>query len=310
MMLGNIYSLKGRYEDAERTLKTAIEYLSPRDREEPTWIYSDLAGVYAKQGQYDRALEMMKLASRGRMHNSAVEFNLGEIYRMMGDLEKAAEYFKKSLAIDRKNVKALEQLGLVLQQRQNWDESNRWYIALSKLTPNSATVHLNIGRNYMMLREFPRAIPALERSLALSPDNPRALEFLGNAYLSMTKTSKGMEYLEEAARLAPDDAGIRASYGNALFAAGQKTRSYDELHAALDIDPNNARALMGMGILASDQGRADIARVSFTRILQLEPENVKAMVSLGILAFNENKREEAIHWLKKRSNASRTIRPP
>ena len=74
MLLGNVYSIEQKWEKAEETLKMAIEYLSPRDREEPTWIYSDLAGVYAKQGLYEKALETMKLASKSKMHNSAVEF--------------------------------------------------------------------------------------------------------------------------------------------------------------------------------------------------------------------------------------------
>ncbi|MBZ0271030.1 tetratricopeptide repeat protein [bacterium] len=297
MMLGNIYSITGEYEEAEATLKLAIEYLSPRDREEPTWIYSDLAGVYAKQGEYDKALEMMKLASRGHMHNSAVEFNLGEIYRMMGDPEKAREYYKRSLAIDRKNIKALEQLGFVLQQLGEWEESNRWYQALLKLVPRSPRVHTQIGRNYIMLREFPRAIEPLQTAMSLAGEDDADLhDLLGNAYLSMGRVQQGLDHIERAVAIRPDNAELRAGLGNALFAAERKREAHAELKKALEIDPVNVRALLGMGILASDQNHPDIAQRTFLKVLKLEPDNVKAMLSLGILAFNFEHPDAAAAW--------------
>ncbi|MCC6160394.1 MAG: tetratricopeptide repeat protein [Deltaproteobacteria bacterium] len=299
MMLGNIYSMSGKYDEAERMLRTAIEYLSPRDREEPTWIYSDLAGVYAKQGQYDKALEMMKLASRGHMHNSAVEFNTGEIYRMMGDEEKAIDYYQRSLKIDRSNVKAMEQAGLVLQQLGRWGEANRWYTALAKYLPNSPRVQFNIGRNYMMQRENRSAVPHLEKAIELSPRYASAYVLLGNAYVNMDKASEGIQSIQKALEIEPENAEARASLGNALFAVGKKKEAHEELKAALKVDPDNVTGLLGMGILAADQGHDDIAERTFARVLKQEPANVKALLSLGILNYNRKNAEFATRWFER-----------
>lgn len=299
MMLGNIYSMSGKYDAAENMLKTAIEYLSPRDREEPTWIYSDLAGVYAKQKQYDKALEMMKLANRGHMHNSAVEFNMGEIYRMMGDREKAVEYYTRSLKVDRSNVKALEQLGLVLQQMERWDEANRWYIALARYLPNNARVQHQIGRNYVMQRENRSAVPHLERAIELRPNHVGARVLLGNAYIAMDKAEEGITYLRQALEIDPNHAEARASLGNALFALGRKREAHEELKKALAADPDNIKGLLGMGILAADQGHPEIAEKTFARVLVLEPRNVKALLSMGILLINAEKKEKAAVWFRR-----------
>lgn len=296
MVLGNIYSLMNRYDEAEKTLKTAIEYLSPRDREEPTWIYSDLAGVYAKQEQYDKALEMMKLAGRGRTRNSAVEFNLGEIYRMMGDLEKARDYYMRSLSIDSKSVKTLEQLGMVLQKLEDWEAANKRYIALEKLLPKSARTQINIGKNYMMLRQFPRAVRHLEKAIALHPRSSPAWELLGNCHLSMGESDVGIRHLKRALEQDPDNHGARASLGNALFTIGEKVQAHQVLLAALKASPNNIKALIGMGILASDQGHPEIAQKTFRKVLRLEPGNRQAMLSMGILLFNQEEKEKSEAW--------------
>jgi protein O-mannosyl-transferase len=298
MVLGNIYSLMGDnyFDKAENTLKTAIEYLSPRDREEPTWIYSDLAGVYAKQKQYDKSLEMMKLAARGRLRNSAVEFNMGEIYRMMGDLDKASNYYKRSLDIDKKNIKALEQLGLVLQQLERWEESNETYIALSELLPNSARVRINIGRNYMMMREYRLAVTWLNRAKNHDPNRSLIFELLGNAFLSMEKADEGLVFFKRALEIDPKNYDAKASLGNALFTVGQKVEAHKILREVLGEQPDNIKALMGMGILASDQGKQNIAENTFTQVLRLEPKNVRAMLSLGILAYKNNQMDKAKHW--------------
>ena len=298
MVLGNIYSLMGEeyFDKAEKTLKTAIEYLSPRDREEPTWIYSDLAGVYAKQEQYDKSLEMMKLAARGRLRNSAVEFNMGEIYRMMGDLEKASSYYRRSLDIDKKNIKALQQLGLVLQQLEQWEESNKAYIALSELLPNDPIVKINIGRNYMMMREYRLAVTWLNRAKTLDPGRSVIYELLGNAYLSMEKADEGIAYLKKSIELDPENFDAKASLGNALFTIGQKVEAHGILLEVIENRPKNIKALMGMGILASDQGKHELAEKTFNYVLKLEPQNIRAMLSLGILAYRNREMDAASHW--------------
>ncbi len=300
MVLGNIYSLMGDeyFDKAEKTLKTAIEYLSPRDREEPTWIYSDLAGVYAKQEQYDKSLEMMKLAARGRLRNSAVEFNMGEIYRMMGDLEKAANYYKRSLEVDKKNIKALQQLGLVLQQLSKWEESNKAYIALSELLPNDPIVRINIGRNYLMMREYRLSVTWLKRALAVDPNRGAVYELLGSAYLSMDKADEGITFLKKAIELDPENYDVKAALGNAMFTIGQKVEAHKILLDVINERPDNIKALMGMGILASDQGKQEIAEKTFNYVLTLDPSNVRAMLSLGILAFRNEDKVAATHWFQ------------
>jgi len=187
MLLGNVYSIEQKWDKAEETLKMAIEYLSPRDREEPTWIYSDLAGVYAKQGLYEKALEIMKLASKSKMHNSAVEYNYGEIYRAMGDFEKAIEYYQRSLNIYADNLQGLVKLGLSYQMLGKFELSNRAYLSAAHLLPGDAEILNNIGYNYSRLKDSRRAVDFFKAAIEKDPKFARAQANLGMELIKMRK---------------------------------------------------------------------------------------------------------------------------
>ena len=283
MLLGNVYSIEQNWKKAEETLQMAIEYLSPRDREEPTWIYSDLAGVYAKQGLYDKALETMKLASKSKFHNSAVEYNYGEIYRAMGDFETAISYYQRSLKIYRDNVSALAKLGLCYQQLNKFELSNKAFLNALNLVPNDPEILNNIGFNYSRMGDSSKALHYFEATLNKSPDYARAQANYGMELIKLKKNlPEAAERLQKAIRLDPQMTEPRLAL-SALIVKKAPDKSLALLQEAYKINPENIKTNLYFGLYYLEVKDQEKAKAWFQRALKLDPDNKPALSLLSSL---------------------------
>lgn len=100
--------------DILEDLRKKYTYVSPN-------ALATLGYFYIVAKDYDRALEITKLALEDDENFYPAWDNLGQIYFEKDDLEKASEYFKKSININSKSVDSLYHLGLIEELKGNKD---------------------------------------------------------------------------------------------------------------------------------------------------------------------------------------------
>ncbi|MDG2532680.1 tetratricopeptide repeat protein [Sphingomonas sp. HITSZ_GF] len=112
--------------------------------------------------------------------------------------------------------------------------------------------------------KWSEALPALQRAVALGPDEPEALAWLGNAQVERGVDLTGAQALLERARtLKPDDPEITDSLGRAYYAEGQLAKAVPLLEQAVRADPGNARANEHLGDAYWTLGRRTEARYAW-----------------------------------------------
>jgi protein O-mannosyl-transferase len=298
VVLGNIYRMNRKYDKAEQVLNKALEYIAPRDREEPTWIYNDLAGIYAEQHRFDEALQLMKFASRTRMHNSAVLYNYGEIYRAMGDCRSAVEYYQRSLVIHRDNRPAFVKMGLCYQQQQQWELSNKSYLAGLELTPHNANLLNQVGYNYLRMGNLPKAEYHLEQALEERPGSAKATVSMALLRYQQGKSDEAVLSLEKFLAKHPDDADAHATAGTILSQVGRLAEAGPYIRRALELNPKHVQARLTLATLNITK-RPAWARAMLEGILRDVPGHVETLFAYGQSYQAEGNNEQAIEWYKK-----------
>lgn len=298
VVLGNIYRLSKKYDQAETVLNKALEYIAPRDREEPTWIYNDLAGIYAEQHRFDEALQLMKLASRTRMHNSAVLYNYGEIYRAMGDCNSAVEYYQRSLKIQRDNRQAFIKMGLCFQQQQRWETSNKAYLAALELTPNSPNLHNQVGYNYLRMANLPKAEMYFKAALDKTPDHEQAVTNLALLRFQQDKKEEAVRLLQEHLRRHENDADAHATLGTILSQISRLKEAGPHIRRALEINPHHVQARLTLASLNLEKHPAK-ARGILLAIIEDVPGHIESTFAVGRSYVIEGDNEMAIEWFRK-----------
>ena len=225
----------------------------------------DLAGNYYFKGQIDKALELMKQATRvaqpsariwrnygvlleekgdlvgaEQAYRAAVAadeklapawYNLGELLKDKGDLMGAEQAFHAAVAADEKYAPAWSNLGLLLDDRGDLMGAEMAYRAAVAADVKYAPAWNNLGLLLRMTKRFEDALPVLQRLISLQPNEASDHAQLGSVYQNLGRAHEAQTEFAAARSLMSSE----TPYNQACIAAliGETGLALDLLQQAI-----------------------------------------------------------------------------
>jgi len=141
--MGDCYKEKGEYEKAEEEYDLALE---------------------SAKSDKDLGEEMMAKATAGK----------GDIYVRKGDLEKAQNFFKESIALLPENEILPYNVGEIYFANQKLDEAIQYYDIAIKIKPDWSPPHYRQGLVYLNKANYAKAEENFKKFLEIDPDSDLA----------------------------------------------------------------------------------------------------------------------------------------
>lgn len=138
------------------------------------------------------------------------------------------------------------------------------------------------------------ALPALQKTVELAPDDAEAHLHLGNAHMDGGHPDLAMPYFMRALELAPAFAEALSRLGDVLQAQGHLQEAAECYGGALDIDPALAMAHRGKGDVLVAQQQFQSAQSSYRQALTLEPGAADIHRKLGDVHVALNRPDAAL----------------
>jgi Tfp pilus assembly protein PilF len=148
----------GQYDEAAKHLELAMK-IDPLNVE----AYHNRAVIYERQGKKDQAVELYRRAVR---YNAQYEPSRQALVRLVGSADVNAPRTEQE-----KKAFALAQQAAQAAQRGNYPEAVSKLAEAEKTAPRYALVHQYRSNVAYLMGDVPGAIKALEKGLALEPDN-------------------------------------------------------------------------------------------------------------------------------------------
>jgi predicted O-linked N-acetylglucosamine transferase (SPINDLY family) len=182
---------------------------------------------------------------------------LGEVYHRLDQPDKAANCYRRALALRPDLVEVLGNLGLALLQGGNAREAALCLREAVGLRPELAEIHNNLGMALTRQDDQEQAVFHFRQAVRLKPDLAAAHNNLGLALADQGMPDEALDCYERAAQLAPENVGALANLGNAYKDQGRLGEAVRCYRQALAIQPENARIHSNLLLALSYQPSAE-----------------------------------------------------
>lgn len=263
---------------------------------------------------------------------------LARAIHQKGDLEGAERLYREICRKNPKNHEALHLLGIVLFQRELFDDSlvylkkavdleptvsvyhsnlGNAFISLDKVTdalkhyeiairlaPNFAEAICNRGAALSRLGMLDEALASFERAISIKPDYIDAMFNLGNVCLQLLFLERAIEAYSELLSYAASHDKARQNLGEAFLKLRRYSEAEECFEIGIQLNRKNFEFLNGLGKALFEQKKYEAAGRYFAEALQLNPQHAETQNNLGYLYELQNRNEDAAKLYEKATKSN------
>lgn len=194
-LLGNLYTLRKDYANAEQALRKASSL-------DPSWVnpYVDLSRVYVAQKQTAKGIAALKRGLKVQPKQLQLLFPLADLYQASGDPDKAAATYRTVLAISPKNVLAANNLAMLLVTHSKGPKAMKEAVGLAQLLErvHNPAIRDTVGWVYCQSGDAAKALPILQGVVKAAPKVAIFQYHLGMALYKDGQRQAAKAHLERA----------------------------------------------------------------------------------------------------------------
>ena len=231
------------------------------------------------------ALTAYETAVAMRPDSSEVQRKIAEIYFQLEEYENARDAFVAFLALEPKNITALNYAGYISEKLHDYTAAVGYYERVLDISVDNLYALNHLGLAYKQLQRFDEAIEVLHTALSFDPrcerpESENLHNYLGLIYLELGEIGEAIAELRESARLFPSDIWAREQLA-ALFENQQRYfEAQLQYQQIVKVDPDNLLALTRLQALAQQNfGPTEVVDVPPVMLLNPDVEHIIANAS-------------------------------
>ena len=230
---------------AQNRINDAIKEMDKAVAAEPN--RADLAlgraNLYVRAQRYDEAIASFKTLLQKDPASADLMYRLAETYRRKGDINVAADMFRKTSQAAPTNPAPLVQLGMILETIGPADQAKATYEQILKLDPNNYLALNNLAfRKAEEGQDLDAALQMAQRARQVDPNGTAVADTLGWIYIKKNQSAEAERIFKDLVVKEPANSTFHYHYGLALMQKGDRTSARRELEMALKNKPSKDEA--------------------------------------------------------------------
>ncbi|AGY59094.1 tetratricopeptide repeat protein [Gloeobacter kilaueensis] len=201
---------------------------------------------------------------------------LARQYFQAGDLDRAALLFAQVLQTHPEQLGALNGLGVVAFQRQEFATAAEWFTRALAVEPHSAKVQTNLGNALMALEQLEEALVCYQKAIALDADFALAHFNLANLLVRQEQFAEAMAEYRHTVALKPDFLEAHLRLAGILRNLGKMDEEVAVYRDAIALNPEMAELHNELGDALESQGEWEAAACCYREAIRLWPDWAEA----------------------------------
>jgi tetratricopeptide (TPR) repeat protein len=180
-----------------------------------------------------------------------------------------------------------------LVQQGRVDEAIELYLGILTVNPSNLKAHNNLGVLLDELRQYDAALEHLAAAEQIAPENVEVLTNYACALTSVARYDHAETLLRKALKLDAESLNVRLAIGILYFRRGLYAQAEQELRWVCARSGTDGHAFYYRGEALNRLGRFDEARQAMERAKTLMPNDPRPFYTLGHLYDRQHQPEEA-----------------
>jgi tetratricopeptide (TPR) repeat protein len=256
---------------AESTLRRYL--LLHADSEDALYL---LAYVLHREG---KATESLETYTKAAQHRAPIGDDLkivGLNYILLNDYPAAIKWLERAVDADPKNKEAWYFLGRAYYTRSRIAEARKAFLMVLALDPRDAKAENNLGLIFESEAQPDAAMDAYRKAIAWQGQSLHSSEQpylnLGSLLMAQSREGEAIPLLQKAVELAPANAICHMKLGTANLRLGKLADAQRDLEKAVQLAPNDPVAHYQLGKLYKQMKALDRAKAEFDRTAELQSQ--------------------------------------
>lgn len=250
---------------------------------QPAAIYLELGDLYARQQQWQRAIESYRQAISHQPDFAEAHRQLAEALKQNGNPSLAADCWFDAFQLQPDAVTARQhyQLGQTLESQDKPARAIACYRAAIESQPDFKLAYDTLARLLVRQGKNERAIEVYRQGVRHNPQNSSYYLALASALAEEQKWVRACNNYQQAAELEPS-AEIYYRWGLALHELQEYQSAQSCYQQATALQTDYELAHYGLGVLWQQQQQWQQAVIAYSKVISLNSSRVDALVNLGL----------------------------
>jgi tetratricopeptide (TPR) repeat protein len=287
--IGRLLYETGRYDEAEKSLRRAVE-----EDVAPLRILASMQQIVEEVASSEDAplVDFADILRRAYLKRSD--------HAVFGN-----EYFVDHVHT---NMEGYRLLGLALFDKlvqqgvaapdASWNEARIEDVrreVIAELDPrDEGETLLNLGRVFDWAGKFNEAYNVLKRAMEILGPSPGIYTRLAKSSYGLGRLEESVQYFREALALEPNDFGTHSRLGMVLAELGHLDEAIEECRTELELHPGYSTGHAGLAKLLGEAGDNVEAQKHFETALQINPDSEFAHVNFAFFLIRQKRYDEAL----------------
>jgi tetratricopeptide (TPR) repeat protein len=232
------------------------------------FIDNGLAFLRARQGRHQEALALCEAGyrfltnemgeDRHTLHRSVLQYNIAQVYVMLGHLDQGLAYYHNAIAMDPNYSEYYNETGNILQEQGHLQEAIAYYIEAVKRSAPYPEVYFNKAVCHARLGQLDDALGCFRTTLELNPAQPQAYALQADMLRELGEDDAALAGYDTAIARGFDSAAVRVNRAVLHFNAGSYELALADMDHVIDLDPDEASHYENRAAIYEAMHRGDL----------------------------------------------------
>ena len=215
------------------------------------------------------------------------------------NLKVAENLYKEILKIDSSHIDTLNNLGLVFQVLGESEKAINCYEKVIKINPNFVPAYFNLGNTFSALNDYQKTIGYYEKVIEIDPSHKDAHNNLGVVFNELGEPQKAINCYEKVIEIDPSHKDAYNNLGVVFKKLGKSQKAINCYENVIKIDPSHKDAHYNLGVVFQELGKSQKAINCYEKVIKIDPNYADAHNNLGAVFFEIGEYQNAISSYEK-----------